>query len=243
MFNFLIGERGVGKSFGMTKFLISQFLKKGEQFAYVRRYKSDLSKSVPTFFNAINSQNIFPDHSLVVKHNQFYCNDKVCGYPMQLSTSQDLKSSNFDKVKTIVFDEFGIEDGQRKYYLKNEVFTFLNLVETITRLRDSRVFFLSNAVSLTNPYFLFFDLSLPYNNDIKLFKDGLILVQYMKNEAYRENKRKTKFGKLVEGTPFADYAIENKFLDNDNTFIQKKEGSAKFYFAFISERSNFWCLG
>ena len=65
----------------------------------------------------------------------------------------------------------------------------------------------------------------------------------MKNEAYRENKRKTKFGKLVEGTPFADYAIENKFLDNDNTFIQKKEGSAKFYFAFISERSNFWCLG
>ena len=33
MFNFLIGERGVGKSFGMTKFLISQFLKKGEQFS------------------------------------------------------------------------------------------------------------------------------------------------------------------------------------------------------------------
>ena len=65
-------------------------------------------------------------------------------------------------------------------------------------MRDIKVFMLSNPANLySNPYFLFFKLSLPFNNDIKLFKDGLILLQYMKNEEYREEKRKTKFGRLV----------------------------------------------
>lgn len=129
--------------------------------------------------------------------NKFYCDDKICGHSMRLSTAQDLKSSNFNKVKNIIFDEFIIEEGQKKYYLKNEVFTFLNLLETIGRLRDIRVFMLANSVTITNPYFLYFDLHLPYNNDIVTFKDGLILVQYMKNEEYRKNKKESKFGRLV----------------------------------------------
>lgn len=57
---------------------------------------------------------------------------------------------------------------------------------------------LANAVTITNPYFLYFDLKLPYNSDIALYKNGLILVQYMKNEEYREIKKKSRFGKLVE---------------------------------------------
>lgn len=231
-----------GKTFGITKFVTNQFLKKDEQFAYIRRYKSELKKSVPTFFDSIIDNNIFPDNNLSVSNNKFYCDKKCMGYAMQLSTAQDLKSSNFNKVKTIIFDEFGIEQGQRKFYLQNEVFAFLGLVETIARMRDIRVFFLANSVSRTNPYFLYFNLDVPYNNDIKLYKDGLILVNYMKNEEYREAKRKTKFGKLVAGTSYSDYAIDNKFIDDNKTFIQKKDGHAKFQFAFIANRANFRCV-
>lgn len=137
---------------------------------------------------------------------------------------------------------FGIEQGQRKYYLQNEAFAFLGLVETIARLRDFRVFFLANSVSRTNPYFLYFDLDVPYNNDIKLYKDGLILVNYMHNEEYRQAKRNTKFGKLVAGTSYASYAIDNNFIDENNTFIEKKNQHAKFQFAFIANRSNFRCV-
>lgn len=127
------------------------------------------------------------------KGNTFKCDDNICGYALKLSTAQDLKSSNFNKVKTIIFDEFIIEEGQKKYYLKNEVFTFLNLLETIGRMRDIRVFMLANSVTITNPYFLFFDIKLPYNSDIATYKNGLILVQYMKNEEYRQEKKKSKF--------------------------------------------------
>lgn len=56
---------------------------------------------------------------------------------------------------------------------------------------------LANSVTITNPYFLFFDIKLPYNSDIATYKNGLILVQYMKNEEYRQKKKKSKFGQLV----------------------------------------------
>lgn len=152
---------------------------------------------------------------------------------MTLATAQDLKSANFSKVKTIIFDEFIIETGQKKTYLKNEVFTFLNLLETIGRLRDIRVLMLANAASVTNPYFMFFNLELPYNSDIKLFKDGMILLQYMRNEEYREFKKNTRFGKLIAGTEFEDYSVNNKFTDESKEFIQKKSASATFSFSFI----------
>jgi len=42
-----------------------------------------------------------------------------------------------------------------------------------------------------SPLFSFFGLSLPYNNDIKLFKDNLILVQYMNNEEFRKEREET----------------------------------------------------
>lgn len=231
--NILIGERGVGKTYGASKFVTKQFLKKNEEFAYIRRYKPELSQAVPHFFDALNQNEEFPNNHLFSKGNSFFCNEQKFGYALRLSTAQDLKSVNFNKVKTVIFDEFIIEEGQKKYYLKNEVFTFLNLLETIGRLRDIRVFMLANAVTITNPYFLYFNLHLPYNSDIELFKNGLILVQYMKNEEYRETKKHSRFGQLVEGTSFADYAIDNKFIQDNNNFIEKKQGTAKFMFAFI----------
>lgn len=232
LLNILIGERGVGKTYGASKLVTHDFIKKKRQFVYLRRYKTELSKSMKKFFQELVKNDEFPNHTLEVHGNTFIIDDEVAGYGMTLSTAQQLKSSNFSDVYYIIFDEFLIESGQG-YYLKNEVLSFLGLLETIGRMRDIKVFMLANAVSEVNPYFLFFDLTLPYNNDIKLFKDGMILLQYMKNEAYREAKKKTKFGRLIEGTEYEEYAIDNKFSDNNNVFIEKKTGTSKFSFSFI----------
>lgn len=235
--NILIGERGVGKTFSTTKFVINQFLKKGHEFVYIRRYKTELSKSLPKFFDSIIKENVFPDTNFSHKGNNFYINDKIAGYGLTLSTAQSIKSANFPKVKYIIFDEF-IAEGN-SHYLKNEVEMFLGLIESIARMRNVVIILLGNAVTITNPYFLYFDLTLPYNSDIKLFKDGLILVQYMKNEEYRKNKKESKFGMLVSDTEYSNYAIDNNFrLDNKN-FIEKKSGTSKFSFAFKFKDSIF----
>lgn len=84
-----------------------------------------------------------------------------------------------------------------------------------------------------SPLFSFFELSLPYNNDIKLFKDNTILVQYMNNEEFRKERENTLIGKLAKGTRYEQYAIQNKVLDKNNNFIEKKTGSARFSFCFI----------
>ena len=232
LLNILVGPRGIGKTFGATEFVTNQFIKKNDEFVYLRRYKTELSKSIRNFFSSVKKEDKFPDHSLDTKGLTFLIDEKVAGYGMTLSTAQQLKSSNFPNVKTIIFDEFLIEPGQG-HYLKNEVFAFLGLIETIARTRNIRVFMLGNSVSEINPYFLFFDISIPYNNDIKLFKDGMILLQYIRKTNFQEAKKDTRFGKLVAGTDYEEYAIENEFIDSNKNFIEKKTGNSRFSFSFI----------
>ena len=242
MFIFIIGERGVGKTYGSKKWCINKFLKKNKQFIYLRRYKTELKESAgdtDKFFKALYNE--FPDHQFAINGNKIMCDKKVMGYTMALSTSNILKSTSFDGVDTIIFDEFIIDKGCY-HYLSNEVEQMLDLVETVARLRNIRVIFLGNAISITNPYFLYFKLSLPYNSDIKTFKDGLIVVNYIKNEKYRKVKHESNFGKLIEGTAYSRYAIDNEFLRDSKAFIKKKNKDVHFFFILIYKKYNigFW---
>ena len=68
------------------------------------------------------------------------------------------------------------------------------LLDSVIRNRsDIKIFFLMNAVQGIeySPLFSFFNLYVPYGNDIKLFKDNLILVQYMENKEFRIERKET----------------------------------------------------
>lgn len=242
LISFVIGERGVGKTYGAIKFAINDFLKNGHQFVYVRRYATELETSAPKFFDAIIENKEFEDHEFKVKTSKkltrFFIDGKECGYALPLSTAMILKSTSFAKVKNIIFDEFIIATGTY-HYLKNEVHHFLDLIETIARLRDVRVFCLANALTITNPYFNYFNLTLPYNSDFKVFKDGLIVVNYVKNEKYREAKKRSRFGQLIAGTDYGKYAIDNKFLLDDKHFIQKRPPYATMFSTIIINHKSF----
>lgn len=230
---FVIGERGCGKTFGAKVAVLKKFLKSGEQFIYVRRYKTELDTAISTFWNDLIDNDYFPDHTLKVRKNklvtEFICDNKVCGYAIPLSTANILKSTAFPKVKTIIFDEFLLDNSGTYRYLKHEVTMTLDLIETVGRLRDIQVLFLGNALSITNPYFAYFDLELPYNSEFKTFKDGMIVVNYIKNLEYRKAKKQSKFGKLIENTEYGRYAIDNEMLRDNKNFIEKKPSDATFW--------------
>lgn len=234
MFNFIIGERGVGKTYDSTRFVLRDFIKHGNEFVYLRRYKTELEKATPHFLDVVIDNNEFPDHALEVNGSQFKVDGKTAGYAIPLSTANILKSTSFNKVKTILFDEFIIDKGHY-HYLRNEVTQLLDIIETIARLRDIRVLFLGNAISISNPYFAYFDLTLPYGSEFKTFKDGLILVQYIKNQAYRDKKKATRFGRLIEGTEYGKYAIDNEWLRDSKYFIKKKTGTCRCFSTFFIE--------
>lgn len=50
---------------------------------------------------------------------------------------------------------------------------------------------------------------------------------------------KHAFGKLISGTDFEDYAVNNNFINDNKNFIEKKNGYAKFSFAFIYQNETF----
>ena len=230
---FCITERGLGKTFGAKVAMLKKFLKTGEQFIYIRRYKTELDSALATFWSDVQNNGYFEDHKLEVKKSKmltvFLCDDKVCGYAVPLSTANILKSTAFPKVSTIVFDEFLIDDTGLYKYLKNEVNLVLDLMETVFRLRDGQMIFLGNALSITNPYFAYWDLELPYNSEFKTFNDGLIVVNYARNQEYRDVKKKSRFGRLIEGTSYGRYAIDNEMLKDDKHFIEKRTSDARFF--------------
>ena len=108
LLNMIIAERGVGKTYGATKLVINDFLKKGNEFVYIRRYKTDLQKGCKKFFEAVIQNEEFPEHSLVSKGREFYINDTLDWFCEHYGVEKEyvvelLKSYLRNKRKTTMF--------------------------------------------------------------------------------------------------------------------------------------------
>lgn len=231
---FVIGERGVGKSFNAKVAVMKKFLKTGEQFIYIRRYKTELDTALTTFWEDLQMNGYFEDYALSVKRSkmltEFKCDGKVCGYAVPLSTANILKSTAFPNVSTIIFDEFLLDNSGTYRYLKSEVTILLDIIETVGRLRDIKTILLGNALNVhASPYFAYWDLELPKDgNEFRTFKDGAIVVNYIRNIAYRKAKKESRFGKLIDGTAYGRYAIDNEVFRENNSFIGKRPSNSNF---------------
>lgn len=226
--NFIIGARGIGKSFGMKVYPIKRFIKHGEQFIYVRRYKPELKK-VTNYFNDVASH--FPGHEFKVKGREFYIDGKLAGWAIPLSTWQSEKSNAYPHVSTIIFDEF-IREKDNSGYIPNEVEALLNLMDTVFRDRENvRCVCLSNAVSVVNPYFLYFDVVPNTKKRYNAYKN--ILVEIPDSKDFSEERRKTKFGSLIDGTEYGEMSLDNEFVNDSDVFIDKRSKNSKFSFAVI----------
>lgn len=227
LFSFVLGNRGAGKSYSAKDFAIRNFLKDGSQFVYVRRYKTEFAK-LKTFFDDIREA--YPGHVFEVKGRDFYIDETYAGTSIALSTSQKDKSSTFPFVTTIIFDEFIIKEGVH-HYIRDEVELFLDLYETIARTRNVRVLFIGNTITKINPYFAYFGLY-PRPGS-KFTKKGETVVELFKNEEFVEMKKDSRFGKLIAGTEYAGFAIENEFLNDDEKFIESLTGKAIYWLCIV----------
>lgn len=226
LWNFVVGNRGGGKSYGFKKWAAEDFIKNGKQFIYVRRYKSELTqKAKETFWDAVRKE--FPDHELRGTDDGCYWIDgRLAGQTRFLSTA---KSEEFPDVNKICFDEFITNDLRHHPYLRDEVMFFSELYETIARMRPVKVFFFGNALSWSNPYFTFFDIRKPKNKkQIATCKDGTILIQLYSNDEYIEKKEATPFGRLMKDTRYGRYAVHNEFYMDSAVGVAKRPGNASY---------------
>lgn len=226
--NFIIGARGIGKSYAMKKHPINRFLKHGEQFIYVRRYKGELKRAANYFDDIANE---FPSVKFKVKGRQFFINDKLAGWAIPLSMWQSEKSNAYPNVSTIIFDEF-IREKDNSGYIPNEVAALLNLMDTVFRGRENtRCVCLSNAVSVVNPYFLYFEIVPNTEKRFNAYKN--ILVEIPESRDFSEERRKTRFGSLIDGTEYGDMSLDNEFVNDSNLFIERRTKESKFQFGLV----------
>ena len=222
----VLSNRGGGKTFHFTRWGIDDFKKTGNQCVWVRRYQTEIDEMLLNgkFFDAVREY--YPGDELTINGNLGMVNGEVAFYFIALSTSRQLKSNNYPNVNKIIFDEFIIDKG-RVQYLKSEVEVFLDLYETVSRLRDNvRAVLLANSVTIVNPYFLFWNIKPDTRKRFTV--QGQVCVELFTDADFIAAKKKTRFGQLVSGTRYADYAIENQWLLDNETFIAEKTAKAEF---------------
>lgn len=227
--NFLIGARGIGKSYGFKKYPINRFLRHGEQFIYVRRYKTELRK-VSNYFDDIKQE--FPDEKFEIKRGrEFWINNKLAGWAIPLSTWQSEKSNAYPDVATIIFDEF-IREKDNSGYIPNEVEALLNLMDTVFRDRDNvRCICLSNAVTVVNPYFLYFGLTPDIDRRFNSYKN--IVIEIPDSRDFSDMRRRTKFGSLIDGTEYGDMSLDNEFVNDSDVFLERRDKDSRYQFSIV----------
>ncbi|MFT0899731.1 phage DNA encapsidation protein [Candidatus Methanoprimaticola sp. MG2] len=230
LYTFCLGARGTGKTFNYKCWALS----KDTQTVWIRRTDEDIKDiaNEEKFLSDVIAEGIISPDEI----EDYKIKDRIlyhCGLPkiffVGLSTSARKKSQSYHNADLIVFDEF-IEKDQRKY-LTGEVELFLELYETVNRLRidgrkEVRAIFIANKVSFVNPFFSYWNI-LPFEQRFKTFKDGLILVENYSNNKFAEIKKTTKFGKLINGTKYGDYAIDNLVWQDDNALIEDRPANSK----------------
>lgn len=248
VYNFIAGGRGIGKTYGAKKMAIRNFLRYGDQFIYLRRYKTELS-TVKTFFADIAQE--FPDYGFRVNGLQLEITDEpleekpkwqVMGFVVALSNSQARKSVSYPNVTLIIFDEFIIEKGAL-HYLPSEDIVFTNFYSTVDRGNDRvRVLFLANAVSIMNPYFTAYKIEPEPDKEWLSRYDGFIVAHFPKSTDYAAAVKKTRFGRFIAGSDYEKYAVGNMFADNSASLIAPKTPEADYWFSLDVEggRVSIW---
>jgi len=245
LINMIYGTRGIGKTYSALKYALENFKETKMATIYLRRYKDELSgfntdasKNIlrPLILNELVNEN---DLKFKTRKDIHYIIDKksdkaiLIGLP--LSKAVILKSNDFSDVNFVIFDEF-IIDKSNYNYIPDEFKSFINMIETITRMRETTqgvitpVVMLANSASRNNPYFLNFDI--PITDDNPYIDDDLLVYRPEPKE-FVEEKEKTRWGKFIKKhTKLTKYLFDGEF-SNNTYFIYDKLPSKTKYIATL----------
>lgn len=234
--SFVTGARGRGKTYAFKKRVIKKAIENGDEFIYLRRFKGEAA-TFKTFFDDIRGE--FPGADLSVRGKVAYLGGAKSGTPIgqvvYLSAAQMLKSVSLKKVKHIIFDEFILEKGAT-HYLPDEAAIFEGLYSTVDRWDDRvRVYFLANAFSLTNPYYIKYGIVPTDEFTVEPGADRFWAVHTDRSEEFAEQVSHTKFGAFLrrQDDENSHYMIDSSFRDEGMEMVAAKPPSAMYSLSII----------
>lgn len=242
-------SRSRGKTYGFLKAAVKGFLDKGERFAVVRRYTSELKVARPKTFGALIKNDEFPGYEFKVEGPTGLVRKagkgkgdwrSLCDF-VPLSSQTSFKSVDFSDVQKVIFDEFIRPARIRPGYLPNEVDMFFDLVSTIVRRRKNVHFYLlGNSCDLTCPYFSqLARITRVPPTGYSWHNRKKVLLHYEDATDVMDDIRASDFGMLIEGTNYAQMAIENRFANGGDRFVERKPPAAKAVYGLRFEGDEF----
>lgn len=236
--NIVNGARGCGKTFAFKEDAVATFLKDGGQFVYMRRYEKTLAdaKATKLFFPQALKEK-YKEHELKYSNGFYMIDGKIAGFPFALNTPESGKSTEYDNVASVCFDEYIDLKG---HYLTDEVKIFNEALITIGRYRGPQFWLIANNLSWLNPYFLRYKITHPdKGKETRLGKTwSFTLPDSTKYKKFMEKTPVGAFLKECDPEHF-EYAFGNELLDDDTDFIEKHPGKAKYAFTMIIEGEPF----
>lgn len=238
-FNFIIGGRGIGKTYGALKYLMEG----GEKFFFLRRTQTQIDTiSLPEFspFKSLNEDfdrdvKMIPSGKymkLIIEENEKGENN-ILGAAAALSTISNIRGFDSRDIKILVFDEFIPEKHER--LIKNEADAFFNAYETINRNRELsgssalKVIALSNSNNISCPIFSELGLINTIDKMIKSGKDEYVSKQKdlsifnIVRSPISERKKETALYKITkDNSEFYKMSIENSYGGENYNIANRK---------------------
>lgn len=233
---FVTGARGRGKTYAFKKRVIKKAIEHGDEFIYLRRFKGEAA-TFKTFFDDIRWE--FPGVELTVKGKIASIGSgkgaQPIGQVVYLSAAQMLKSVSLKRVRHIIFDEFILEKGAT-HYLPDEASIFEGLYSTVDRWDDRvQVYFLANAFSLTNPYYVKYGIVPTAEFTVEPGADRFWAVHTDRSEEFAQQVSKTRFGAFLrrQDDENSRYMIDSTFRDGGVEMVEAKPPSAMYSLSIV----------
>lgn len=237
-FNFIIGGRGTGKTYGALKTAYINDIR----FMLMRRTQAQCDLINKPEFNpykticsdlgvSIDVKSISKYNALIYEDLGEDLEEKTLGYTCALSTISNMRGFDASDVTLLLYDEFIPERHERA--LKNEGSAFLNAYETINRNRELQgkdalqVLCLANAFNIANAIFL--ELGLvgicermqTKGQELYINKERGILIALLNKSEISKQKANTALYRITSGA-YAEMALANDFSYNSTDDIKSK---------------------
>lgn len=241
-FIFIVGARGVGKTYGAIK----AGLESAEPFIYMRRLQAqsdlvfnDALSPFKPVTEELNKPNYYPenikgakgvyglyDHEVDENGKMHKIGDHMA-LLLSLSTIANLRGFSGDRYKTLILDEFIPQKQERK--ISDEAGAFYNAYETINRNRELKgekplkAILMANSNDLANSYFIRLKivskLERAREKGVNFYEDKKrdFCVIMLQDSPISERKRDTALYKLTADSEYASMALSNEWQGIEST--------------------------
>lgn len=238
-FNFINGERSIGKTYTTQKFLIKQALEKDREFSYIVRTQKEKEGGIlKRAFGKVTEQE-YPAEEFFYNNDEMFVEKngkkKVIGRCHALTEAVKLKKTPLNNIYYMLFDEYMLELSAQTMYIHGwkEPDLLLSIYHSFDRDEDRIIcFLLGNNTTFYNPYHMHPAFNIPIIQKGELWTGKNVLFQWATaSEELKEEKKKSLFQQMIEGSDYGAYAVNGQYSDSEIDFIEQRPAGANHLFS------------